>query len=639
MKRVKSKGWWKTFCMLLVFVCVSAAVILLIYRFDNKYLAAGAQPISGILSITEEELDRNPVRFLIQDWEFYPNQLLTPEDFAGKNQKQYMQFVSIGESKVMHHGSGTYRLILDLPEQTNTYAMEIPEIFSAYELYIGNELLIKMGEIQPDKYKAELQNQKVTFRGSGYIQLVLAVTDESYLYSGMTYPPAFGTSEGINMLQSVKLFTRTAAFTMAVIVLLLSLYFLLYIRHRMNIMAAIMSVFLVGYTAYPLLRIYFVMKVFPWYGIEWICYYGMILFVVQLHNEICQRKEKSAKVCLALVRGIILLVLLFAVLICVKDQEQYRGVFTMLIRGLKWIVAFYLLISSVAAVRSEIKYNQILLGATTFFGVSLAADQLLPYFEPVYGGWFMEIGGTVQIGAIGYIIMRNLVNSYRFQLAFAERTRQTEQLLEMQKLNYAQLKEKIEETKGLRHDMRQHMRVLRGMLESGENEELDVYLTQFEEAMCEENVISSKTPMIICDNMAVEAILQYYIQRTEYLNIPMEVQGGLPADLWMPETDICPMIGNILENAVEAVQRQKTEGVRYIHLHLNVAKGNWLIELENTYEGEIQKKGEQFYSSKRNGCGIGTESVKKIAERYGGFVIFEVGEKTFRAAVFIPQTL
>lgn len=54
----------------------------LLYRYDNKYTRNGAQPICGVLSLSEGELAQDPLRYLIREWEFYPNVSFSPETFA-----------------------------------------------------------------------------------------------------------------------------------------------------------------------------------------------------------------------------------------------------------------------------------------------------------------------------------------------------------------------------------------------------------------------------------------------------------------------------------------------------------------------------------------------------------------------------
>ena len=61
----------------------------------NKYSQNTTQAANGILALSEEELQKSPVRFLVSGWAFYPDALLTPEEI--RDESHYMRYLSIGE--------------------------------------------------------------------------------------------------------------------------------------------------------------------------------------------------------------------------------------------------------------------------------------------------------------------------------------------------------------------------------------------------------------------------------------------------------------------------------------------------------------------------------------------------------------
>ena len=130
-------------------IILSSLFFITIYSVDNKYTQSSVQPIDGMLILTEDDLDNNPSNFLIRGWRFYPNVLLTPEQYNENASELYSTYVSIGENTgltdengVAPHGYGTYVLTLVLPEKTETYALYLPEIYCAYRLYIDDEEII-----------------------------------------------------------------------------------------------------------------------------------------------------------------------------------------------------------------------------------------------------------------------------------------------------------------------------------------------------------------------------------------------------------------------------------------------------------------------------------------------------------------
>ena len=77
-------------------VCLCSSLFFLgLYQFNNKYSQNTIQAANGILALSEEELQKSPVRFLVSGWAFYPDALLTPEEI--QDESQYMRYLSIGE--------------------------------------------------------------------------------------------------------------------------------------------------------------------------------------------------------------------------------------------------------------------------------------------------------------------------------------------------------------------------------------------------------------------------------------------------------------------------------------------------------------------------------------------------------------
>ena len=92
-----------------------------LYQFNNKYSQNTIQAANGILALSEEELQKSPVRFLVSGWAFYPDALLTPEEI--RDESHYMRYLSIGEqtnfsspANPSPYAAGTYQMTFFLPE-------------------------------------------------------------------------------------------------------------------------------------------------------------------------------------------------------------------------------------------------------------------------------------------------------------------------------------------------------------------------------------------------------------------------------------------------------------------------------------------------------------------------------------------
>ena len=118
-------------------------------------------------------------------------------------------------------------------------------------------------------------------------------------------------------------------------------------------------------------------------------------------------------------------------------------------------------------------------------------------------------------------------------------------------------------------------------------------------------------------------------------SIPFCTQIDLPEKLPVDEMDMCPVLSNLPENALEASLRASGGNRRisveaYMHSDRLV-----LIQVSNSYEGEIREKQSVFQSSKRKGNGVGIQSVRRIAQKNGGGSTFAYDGSTFTAKVML----
>ena len=208
------------------------------------------------------------------------------------------------------------------------------------------------------------------------------------------------------------------------------------------------------------------------------------------------------------------------------------------------------------------------------------------------------------------------------------RLRQENQLLIMQRQRYESLKAAIEEARQARHDLRHQLNQISVLVEEGDMEGLRGFL-----ARSVSRIPSLETRF--CENSAADSVVGYYCGLCGREEIPIHVRLDLPETLPVDEMDLCLVLSNLLENALEAslrtaaVRRQITV-TAYLH-----AARLLLIEVENPFDGTVKEKDGVFRSSKRKGDGVGLQSVRHIAERSGGASTFTYQDGVFRARVML----
>jgi len=199
------------------------------------------------------------------------------------------------------------------------------------------------------------------------------------------------------------------------------------------------------------------------------------------------------------------------------------------------------------------------------------------------------------------------------------------QLLEMQQNYYKSIEVSQKEIASIRHDIKKHMHSVVYMLEHEEYTSAKDYI---EKLYTTANQLSS--PIYSGNNM-VDIILNQNVNRARELGIKIDMNVMVPADLSIEDTDICIILGNLLDNAMEACMRMDKEYARYITLQIQQKKAYLYICSSNSYNGEV-KFVNNIYESVKVGerfCGIGISNVKKVVEKYQGEINLSHSDSEF----------
>ena len=214
-------------------------------------------------------------------------------------------------------------------------------------------------------------------------------------------------------------------------------------------------------------------------------------------------------------------------------------------------------------------------------------------------------------------------------IVLREKLHTAELLTEMEKKQYSLLQDNIEGTRKARHDLRHHLLAMRGYAERRDYEGCLRYIEEFLKQT------DSYALKQYCDNHAVNSIISYYENTAVSSGVAVSIEIRLPSLLTVPEVDFCTILGNLLSNAVEACLRQ-TEGERFIRMKLGMA-GRSMVTLSvvNSYSGDIREENGIFLSSHHAGEGIGTMSVRHIADQYHGITRFRYEDGVFETSVLL----
>ena len=184
---------------------------------------------------------------------------------------------------------------------------------------------------------------------------------------------------------------------------------------------------------------------------------------------------------------------------------------------------------------------------------------------------------------------------------------------DLEYVGYQSLKERIEETRRMRHDLRHHIHMVNYYLNEKQYDKLEEYVHAYS------NSIPDLDRIRFCDNQFINNILLYFASQAKDHAIDFQVQVVVSNEMPVKEHDISVLLGNLLENAIDPCLEQK-DSERRIVIKGKSEAHSLIFTIDNTSENEIRKnkKGE-FLTTKPTGNGIGVNSAKKIVERYNGF--------------------
>ena len=170
----------------------------------------------------------------------------------------------------------------------------------------------------------------------------------------------------------------------------------------------------------------------------------------------------------------------------------------------------------------------------------------------------------------------------------------------------------IESLRSLRHDMNNHVGIIKGLIKSKQYEDLDKYIDDIYKD------IDSANDFIFLKNKALSVLLNSKISKSKQYNINFENFISIN-EMLIPDKDICSLLGNILDNAIEATS--KLDDDKYIQLTIKQKDNHYIIICENNFKEKPQVFNGKFITSKENTFklhGIGISNIKSIVKKYNG---------------------
>lgn len=184
------------------------------------------------------------------------------------------------------------------------------------------------------------------------------------------------------------------------------------------------------------------------------------------------------------------------------------------------------------------------------------------------------------------------------------------------------------EMRGYKHDFHHHLQALKGQLEAGEVDRALAYIEQLD------NQLMNVDTQLKTGNVSLDAILSAKIAQAKAENIAVTVKANVPDALTISDLELSIIIGNLLDNAIEACRT--VTGERFIRIFISM-KGTMLyFSMLNAAGAKKKKTGSLFATHKDGVHGFGLRRAEAILEEHGGWVKYNSEDGAFTSEFLVP---
>lgn len=202
---------------------------------------------------------------------------------------------------------------------------------------------------------------------------------------------------------------------------------------------------------------------------------------------------------------------------------------------------------------------------------------------------------------------------------------------ELIETHYQEVETMYRQIRGWRHDYRNHIQMMKVLAAKGDMEGIKKYLDELDTDL---NTVDT---VVKTGNAMADAILNSKISLAKSKEITVEVDAHIPVKLKMSELDLCVIIGNLFDNAIDA-SMALSEEQRLIRVYMDMKNTQLYISFTNlTATKKLTKVGNRFRTTKGDGHGFGLVRIDNIIERLDGYLSRNSEDGAFTTEILIPQ--
>ena len=197
--------------------------------------------------------------------------------------------------------------------------------------------------------------------------------------------------------------------------------------------------------------------------------------------------------------------------------------------------------------------------------------------------------------------------------------------------HYTEVENMYREMRGWRHDYRNHIQTMKVYAANGDLEAIERYLDLLDNELC------AVDPQIKTGNAMTDAILNSKLSLARSKGITVKADAHIPVALSISELDLCVILGNLFDNAIEASLALPPEQ-RMIRVYMDMKNTQLYISFTNvTASKKMKKIGGRFPTTRGEGHGFGLMRIDQIVERHDGYISRNSEDGAFTTEILLPQ--
>ncbi|WP_204792360.1 sensor histidine kinase [Olsenella profusa] len=214
----------------------------------------------------------------------------------------------------------------------------------------------------------------------------------------------------------------------------------------------------------------------------------------------------------------------------------------------------------------------------------------------------------------------------RFRRGFESSTERFQQ--EVLSRQYDEIRSIYLDMRGWRHDYHNHLQVMKAQLAAGQLDELSAYLDELE------SDLDRVDTYVKSGNLMVDAILNSKLSLAERDGVEVTCKATVPDELAVDDVDLCVILGNLLDNAIEACE--KIDGRRWLRVYVAARGAQLYASIQNSAVEDPSFNQRNYISEKRGNHGLGMKRVAAVVDKYEGYLNLANEPGVFAAEVSLP---